>query len=349
MSRQNSISRFFIVFISLLLLNFPIYANPLCKLREYRPSNELTETHIADFYQDRRGFIWMATRNGLCRYDGRDFLSFRAEPGNNNPQSTNRVVQIAGDSQDNIWCVTYDNRLYRFDTQTSLFIDVLGPIASNYRVSEKVREAIYSLPESHATWVVLHDGSCVRFDDYDLSSYDLMPNAEEVMQPNETDRSVYQIYRDTKGGEWILTSKGIFRYGTSRPLSDYPFSKIVEVAGRLFFTTSDGYLAEYSGEAETVKFMNFPQMVRRIYYLGALNETELLVGTDIGLFIYDAVSSEYSLYHEAVDGQRLRNVSYVYADRHGQLWVYARGGGVYRIAAGRDQIKWYPSRRSSSF
>lgn len=64
--------------------------------------------------QDSLGFIWIATNDGLCRYDGADFRVFRHESGNPNSLSGNDIHNLFFDRQGNLW-VMAANGLNLFD------------------------------------------------------------------------------------------------------------------------------------------------------------------------------------------------------------------------------------------
>ena len=49
--------------------------------RLYTTENGLPNSQVNHIYQDSRGFVWISTENGLARFDGRDFRSFRFNRG----------------------------------------------------------------------------------------------------------------------------------------------------------------------------------------------------------------------------------------------------------------------------
>ncbi len=64
--------------------------------------------------QDRDGFIWIGTQNGLARYDGREFKVYQHESGNATSLSNNQIQGLLLDKQNILWVVTR-NGLNRFD------------------------------------------------------------------------------------------------------------------------------------------------------------------------------------------------------------------------------------------
>ncbi len=73
-------------------------------------------------YQDRKGFIWLGTNNGLVRYDGYECKVYRHDPKNNNSISSDAVVFFASeDSAGNFWVGTLRGGLNKFDRYTNRF------------------------------------------------------------------------------------------------------------------------------------------------------------------------------------------------------------------------------------
>ena len=63
----------------------------------------LENAEVSDFIQDKTGFIWIASSDGLLRYDGYGFRVFRNIPGDSSSISGNNVLCLKEDSDGNIW------------------------------------------------------------------------------------------------------------------------------------------------------------------------------------------------------------------------------------------------------
>ncbi|MXV16648.1 sensor histidine kinase [Hufsiella ginkgonis] len=68
----------------------------------------LPQSYVSGLAQDRHGFIWIGTRDGLARYDGRRFKVFRNIPGNPASLSANVIVSFFLDQADQLW-IHYQN------------------------------------------------------------------------------------------------------------------------------------------------------------------------------------------------------------------------------------------------
>ncbi len=73
----------------------------------------LSQGIVQDIMQDRRGFMWIATRDGLNRYDGKEFRYFRHDRNDANSLASNLVYCINEDREGNIWIGS--NGLNRYD------------------------------------------------------------------------------------------------------------------------------------------------------------------------------------------------------------------------------------------
>lgn len=116
---KHSLTLFFLLFS--IYLSAATENNDLpyfCRIKEFSAADGLTQEHIVDFAQDHQGFIWFGTWNGLVRYDGYRFHTFKPSKS---PIWSNRIISMRLYSDGNIWCTTYDNRLHIFDTKRCTF------------------------------------------------------------------------------------------------------------------------------------------------------------------------------------------------------------------------------------
>ena len=81
-------------------------------LSHYSTENGLASNAISDIVQDDYGYIWLATWNGVSRFDGYNFFNYRTGAGSHVPLLHNRVMDLAVDNQQNIWLRMYDGRVF---------------------------------------------------------------------------------------------------------------------------------------------------------------------------------------------------------------------------------------------
>lgn len=70
---------------------------------------------------------------------------------------TNRLYSITANRHGDIWCQTYDSRIYLFDSRREKFIDILQPIETAHKTNYTIHQ-IYVLPKG-ITWIVSDHGA----------------------------------------------------------------------------------------------------------------------------------------------------------------------------------------------
>jgi len=74
----------------------------------------LPESMIRSITQDSKGYLWMGTQGGLCRYDGYKVTVFMPDPGDPFSISNGYISKILEDKRRNIWIATNDG-LNKYD------------------------------------------------------------------------------------------------------------------------------------------------------------------------------------------------------------------------------------------
>lgn len=75
---------------------------------------------VNSIVQDSLGFIWIATNDGLCRFDGENYKVFRQSVKNENSISNNFIQSLFVDSKGDLWIMT-DQGLNKFDISKETF------------------------------------------------------------------------------------------------------------------------------------------------------------------------------------------------------------------------------------
>jgi signal transduction histidine kinase/ligand-binding sensor domain-containing protein/DNA-binding response OmpR family regulator len=102
------------------VLGFQLAAQPELPIRYMGIENGLSNNSVTRIYQDRYGFIWVGTYDGLNRYDGYSFKVFRHRLNDTSTLINNRVAAIAEDQENRLWIgtkkgiSTYSNITHRF-------------------------------------------------------------------------------------------------------------------------------------------------------------------------------------------------------------------------------------------
>src|SRR4029079_19434558 len=69
----------------------------------YTGSSGLVSNQVNSVIQDEEGYIWIATTDGLQRFDGIRYKTFRHKEGDESSIPSNTIVQMMLDKKNNLW------------------------------------------------------------------------------------------------------------------------------------------------------------------------------------------------------------------------------------------------------
>ena len=139
----------------------------------------LSQSIVTDIIQDRKGFIWFATEDGLNRYDGLNFKKFYHNPNDSASLSMNSISVLCEDHLGNIWVGTQDG-LNLFDPGTERFLRFSADEVDSTSICSNLIQAIYQDSDS-TIWIGTQNGlSCLLLSSYnknifEFHSYSYLP------------------------------------------------------------------------------------------------------------------------------------------------------------------------------
>ena len=161
--------------------------------RGYGQPDGLGNLSVTCLLQDRAGYLWVCTENGLLRHDGREFQHFGANDGLLDTEIHGAVVDTSG----RLWVET-SHDLYLFDGQRFSAVRPRG-----HALSMGFGLRIASTPENHLL-VVDQESLLELFPSADGRSWDARPYFNErQLQNAPTLAHLTSLYADTKGRVWL--------------------------------------------------------------------------------------------------------------------------------------------------
>ncbi len=107
-------NKYFLVFILIQII--PLFSQQTNKKFEALTIEQgLPTNSINCVYQDKKGFIWLGSRNGLLRYDGYSFKQYRHSNSNQNTLSSDGVTSVLEDNNGDLWVGTLSGGLNRYN------------------------------------------------------------------------------------------------------------------------------------------------------------------------------------------------------------------------------------------
>lgn len=168
--------------------------------------NGLPQGLIKSMLQDRRGFVWLATRDGLCRFDGLRFKVYHHDPHNAQSPSFSSIYEIKEDSRGSLWTRTENNNVDQFNPTTEQTRRVSDSPAFRSIVNHHLLTAIYPDQQGNVWVATQSNGFFLLGPDGGISQRNWAIKNDTVQH------RIDALLVDRHGYLWLATADGLHRY-----------------------------------------------------------------------------------------------------------------------------------------
>lgn len=198
--------------LSILFLFFATYGYSQSE-KLFTVDRELSNSNINQIYQAKDGVIWIATDDGLNRYDGAKFSIYKHKEGNDSSLVDNNVRTLFEDSKGH-FLVGTQRGLQLYNPATDLFKEI--PIF--YQTGENMSAHISTILErKNGDLLIGTSGHGV----YSLKLEGTEPVIKEAQLPVPSFFITY-LFEDQTGNLWVSTEgKGLYRIDTLNQIYHY--------------------------------------------------------------------------------------------------------------------------------
>ena len=297
------------------------------RFRHYGPDEGLN-TAVSQIIQDRIGFLWVGTGNGLYRYDGGRFQRFGTEDGL--PSSSIRCLHVTADGT--LWVVT-GRGLSRRRHNAFETVDLgLGRDTPDLRaISSDPKGRLYvGFDRGLLTGEVKPDGS---------ASFRALPEARAD--------AVSGVYAEADGRVWFSSGRqlGLLEGGRVRIYDEKDglpperwSAMLRDPRGELWVRGSQHLsVLPPGGQRFIARDADLPQSSNTMMTLALDHEGHMMASTDLGLARW--MDGRWQLTGTA-QGLESDSVTTVYEDREGSIWIGLWGAGIARWPGSSEWTNW---------
>lgn len=294
----------------------------------FNTDNQLSSNLATQVFQDKSGFIWIATRNGLNNYDGYHITVIKKDMSNFLGLNSNYINSIAQDEKEHILLGT-NNSLLEFTGSEFLKIPMLD--SKGKELATYVKQ-VYPLKNKDVA--VATSGYGIMLKKQDEQKCHAMKGEVEKL------KYIHKLLEDKRGRLWIITEDGkLYRKETNgRVTSHFAGTEGVDAQDIQQDALGNIYLASKNQGVHLLRAGS--NVFTRISCIGNLpidniyisRNNKLYIGCDgLGIYVYDPQTGflqDNPLFSRLVNLAKSK-VTSIIEDYHGNIWVSMLQKGVF--------------------
>ena len=319
---------------------------PAFKFKHLTIDNGLSQNTVYCTLQDRTGYIWVATEEGLNRYDGHEFKTFQADAAVAHSLSNDQVNTLYEDAQGTLWVGT-KNGLNRYRADSEDFVSYL---VAGSQTTYKTAFITAILQDQHGImWVGTNDG-LKRFDPK-RGTFAPVKTAE-IPGTTPQSRRIHMLFEDRGHTLWVAVGKDLACLDpVSHQLTSLPAALVAQpnwgqsyvravwqdALGNYWIGTEGQGVFRYDPIAKTCRNYHHQKQIAQSLsnnYIRALYEARpgvMWVGTRDGLNILEVSANRFTQYRSDPDiptSLGHSSIRSIMRDKAGSIWVGTFAGGV---------------------
>ncbi|OAQ38338.1 hybrid sensor histidine kinase/response regulator [Pedobacter psychrophilus] len=308
----------------------------------------LSQSSVLSITQDKKGFMWFGTKDGLNRYDSQQFEVFRHHENDPNSLSSSQSIgALLTDRKGNLWVGTQDG-LNKYQPETKSFVRYINNPKNKKSLSNNTIRSIYEDRQGNI-WIGTEDGLNKLNNDGSFERY----FCNNSLGAGVVNAAINSIYQDSKYTLWVGTKNGLVNINFKKqgakfstyfhdpnnsqtPISN-DITSIVEdfnhniwlghhFSGLDFFDRVNNNFKHINGNELDNKFGS--NNIRKIL---VAKDGLLWIATLNGIRIYDPVKNRFdnNIHDPENPGSLNQNSIYnLYQDKAGSIWVGTYFGGI---------------------
>ncbi len=251
----------------------------------------LSNNSVRVVYQDKRGFIWMGTYDGLNYYDGNEFKVFRNKLNDSTSLPHNYIYSLHEDADKNLWIGTGQG-VVKYNPTYSNFSPLYGyPYTAKQPVKVTVNATSIKSAKDGALFIASNGWGLL------------------VKKANEE-----------------FAYEAPLQIGNQK-LNGYNVRDIVINESKVWLFVSGRGLCVYDAKLGIVRLVNAD--VKQANCMLQNNAGQMWIGSETGLYLYDPTVNRYSKHYTEHAGElSAQDVMTLCFDKQQNLWIGTDGGAI---------------------
>lgn len=318
-----------------------------CKMENYSTEDGLSHDAIRDIIKGKEGFMWFATWDGINRFDGKNFITYKATAGDNSSLGNNRIDLIKEDSFGYIWLKAYDNQIYRFDKSTESFLSLANILGTNKIEFKDIYTAgdgnVWLTTDNKGIYLAQKkDNSQIKIIHFEQDSKNNFSIASNDLNFVSVDKNNTVWVGSDKGFDMIIKSER--QNYKSKNISKNNVKCFFLQDDSVWFGTNEGVLFSYNKRHKnywktTVSKKSINSIIK------SKNQNLLFITTSAGELVTFNIKT---LKTESILKISDSPVYKIYQDKRGLLWVEPEDNGVLMVNPKKKNIQFLSQKKDAS-
>ncbi|KAA6301639.1 MAG: Sensor histidine kinase TodS [Candidatus Ordinivivax streblomastigis] len=316
--------------------------------RSYQVEDGLSHNSVWAVMQDKKGFMWFGTSDGLNRFDGKSFKIYKRKQGDSFSIGSSFIHCLKEDSRGRFLVGTKEG-LYRFDLNDEKFYPVDFGINRAKEEEVSINAILEDLDGN--IWLACH-GQGVYVLNPDLTikkhySHDKTPNSIPS-------NFIWTIVQDNTGNIWLgSVGAGLIHFYPKKELftkldalqplgikEQTVFSLFCDMDNNIWIGTSSEGLYRYN--YRTGKLTNYlNQQAFNIKSIIEYSGQELIMGSDKGLVLFNRTTETFEFLNNNYDNLTDNSIFSIVKDNEGAFWIGTYFGGVNYFSPAINKFHYY--------
>lgn len=359
----------FLLFVTFFLICNPTSTNAQTnnlKFKHLTIEQGLSQSYAFSIVQDKAGFVWIATTDGLNRYDGKNFVNYRHKINDNKSVADNFIRKLFIDSENTLWVGT-KNGLSRYNEELDNFDNFYHVENDSNSLHDNIIWDIYESTSTETNEKSLWVSTAIGIQKFVPEDNNF--SRLRVRGFEDSFKEIKTIFQDEQGNFWFGTyEKGIYllneklTYAVSLKNNkanskwdininaDSMFEAVL-IDDKYWLATSEGlYIVsrDYVIEKHITQENSAQGLIsNEVRAIVKLNNNQVWLGTKKGVNVVDILNYNIEKITDQNSNLTFNYILDMLLNDSGEIWIGTFGGGVNKYSLFNSSFSHGHSQKSN--